>query len=360
MPRAPDPDPDRRDVRADDASCLSLHHFSFSSPSYLLVLLVVPLLFVFARVRSGAGGSRYAVAFTNLDLARPASSRRRRTPWWRRLAADPARARARGRRAAALARPHIELTTARPQRDGRPARRRLGLDARPRRRSPDRGSTRPSTAMHDFLDRLPANDKVGLVTFSDKVQVLAAPTTDHAAVDSGLDVLRPAGRDGARRRASRRRSSSSCRASPRTASITAPAKYRAGSDRARVRRRAEPRHDHARSPPPSSRGRPASASTASRSARATATSREGTGFFAATIPVPPDPGVVALLARVSGGKAFDATHRARASTRSIATSARASASDRESTEITSWFELAAAVFLVGGVGAARARGGALP
>ena len=48
-------------------------------------------------------------------------------------------------------------------------------------------------AMHQFIDVLPANNKVGLVTFSDKVDILHAPTTDHAAVDSALDVLSPEG-----------------------------------------------------------------------------------------------------------------------------------------------------------------------
>ena len=33
----------------------------------------------------------------------------------------------------------------------------------------------------------------GLITFSDKVDVLHAPTTDHNAIDSGLDVLSPQG-----------------------------------------------------------------------------------------------------------------------------------------------------------------------
>ena len=42
--------------------------------------------------------------------------------------------------------------------------------------------------MHEFVSELPANDKVGLVTFSDSVTVVEAPTTNHAAVQNGLNV----------------------------------------------------------------------------------------------------------------------------------------------------------------------------
>ena len=40
------------------------------------------------------------------------------------------------------------------------------------------------TAMHTFLDKLPKNDKVGLVTFSDKVQVISTPTTQPPPVSN--------------------------------------------------------------------------------------------------------------------------------------------------------------------------------
>ena len=70
-------------------------------------------------------------------------------------------------------------------------------------------------------------------------------------------------------------------------------------------------------------------------------------------------GTTAAKTRQSGGKAYRATsgpgldkiYRRLGST---------VGSQPQVTEITSWFEAAAAVFLVCGLGAARARGGALP
>ena len=86
---------------------------------------------------------------------------------------------------------------------------------------------------------------------------------------------------------------------------------------------------------------------------------QGTGYFALKIPVPPDPGVVALLARQSGGKAFRAATGP--ALNKIYRDLGSSIGTRpQVTEITSWFDAAAALLLVCGLSAARARGGALP
>jgi len=62
---------------------------------------------------------------------------------------------------------------------------------------------------------------------------------------------------------------------------------------------------------------------------------------------------------VSGGRAFTATNAGSLDT--IYSNLGSSIGSRpERTEITSWFELAAALLLVAGLAAARARGGALP
>jgi Ca-activated chloride channel homolog len=86
---------------------------------------------------------------------------------------------------------------------------------------------------------------------------------------------------------------------------------------------------------------------------------QGAGILKQSFRVPPDPDVVALLARESGGTEFNATSAARLDTiyRQLGTSI---GRRRQKTEITSWVELAAAVILVGGVAAARLRGPALP
>jgi Ca-activated chloride channel homolog len=46
-------------------------------------------------------------------------------------------------------------------------------------------------AMSNFVQRLPAGYKLGLVQFSDQAEVLAAPTTDHALIAQRLDLLEP-------------------------------------------------------------------------------------------------------------------------------------------------------------------------
>ena len=86
---------------------------------------------------------------------------------------------------------------------------------------------------------------------------------------------------------------------------------------------------------------------------------QGSGFLMESFKVPPSPGTVALLARESGGEAFDATNASSLDTiyRNLGTSV---GRRPALTEITSWFELASAGLLLVGVGVARGRGAALP
>jgi Ca-activated chloride channel family protein len=85
----------------------------------------------------------------------------------------------------------------------------------------------------------------------------------------------------------------------------------------------------------------------------------GSGVLRETFPVPPDPGTVALLARVSGGQAYDATNALSLDTiyRRLGASIGV---HRKLTDISSWFELTASLMLVAGIGATRLRGAALP
>src|SRR5205814_1675090 len=85
----------------------------------------------------------------------------------------------------------------------------------------------------------------------------------------------------------------------------------------------------------------------------------GPALIGQSVPVPPDPGVVATLSRVSGGQAYDATSANTLNTiyRQLGSSVGRRSEPRE---ITSWFELAGAVLLAAGVGTARAWGPALP
>src|SRR5262249_54519737 len=121
----------------------------------------------------------------------------RRTHWWRRLPLLLL-ALALATSIVALARPRIQLTTAH-----RTATIILLNDVSGSMNAHDVGQQRVGTgesrleaavtAIHDFLQEVPSNDKVGLVTFSDKVQVLNQPTSNHSVVDSGLAVLKPQG-----------------------------------------------------------------------------------------------------------------------------------------------------------------------
>jgi Ca-activated chloride channel family protein len=56
--------------------------------------------------------------------------------------------------------------------------------------SPTRLEAARRAAKH-FVDQVPRELRVGLVAFSDGAQTLATPTTDRAAVQSGLDSLQP-------------------------------------------------------------------------------------------------------------------------------------------------------------------------
>jgi Ca-activated chloride channel family protein len=336
-----------------------LGHFTFSSPHYLIVLVVVPLLFLYAVVVRRRR-SRYAVSFTNVDLVARLVAKRP-SHWWRRLPILLI-ALALATSTAALARPRIQLTTS-----NRTATIILLVDISSSMQAHDVGQQRvgvgesrleaAQTAMHDFLGQVPSNDKIGLVSFSDKVQVLSQPTTDHSVIDSGLAVLRPQGGTalgaGVAEAVKIIVSSQAKDGVRHTTGKYVPAAIVLESDGAQNRGTITP----------------LAASELARAAgiriygvalgRRNGYVLEGTGFFQLRIPVPPDPGVVGLLARVTGGKAYRATsgpsldriYRRLGST---------VGSEPQVTEITSWFEAAAAVFLVCGLGAARARGGALP
>ena len=75
----------------------------------------------------------------------------------------------------------------------------------------------------------------------------------------------------------------------------------------------------------------------------------GTGLLTKSIRVLPDPGTVALLARETGGQAYSATNASRLDTiyRQLGASI---GRHRVRKDITSWFEIAAAVLLVAAVG----------
>ena len=158
---------------------------SFGAPLALLCLFAVPLA-VLAHVSAQRRRRRYPVRFTAVStLAAVADAE----PRWRRhlpLALF------------ALALAALALSLARPERTIQvPVQRAsvvLVTDVSRSMSATDVQPTRLQAARQaalNFLDEVPDELRVGLVTFSDVAQTLQTPTTDHEAVTSALDTLQP-------------------------------------------------------------------------------------------------------------------------------------------------------------------------
>ena len=333
---------------------LSLHHFSFAAPAYLVALLLVPLLLVFAAVVRRRRAT-YTVAFTNLEMLAGVTRDTPRAPAARRLPLALL--------ALALATCGCSRSRARrcsPSHPIRSATVVLLADVSGSMQATDVHPARiyaAVTAMHELVDRLPASDKVGLITFSDKVDVLHRPTVDHAAIHSSLDVLSPEGGtalgDGVEAAVKMVVSTLAASGVYHRFGQYLPAAVVLESDGAQDRGLVTP--FSAAQFAKAAGVRIYGVALGTRHGYVT----QGTGLLTRSIRVLPSPGTVALLARESGGLAFNATNAESLDT--IYRNLGSSIGRRNAqTEITSWFELAAAVLLVAAIGAARARGAALP
>lgn len=325
-----------------------VHSLGFGSPRYLLVLLVVPLLLAFeAAIRRRS--SLHAVSFTNLEALAGVIVEKRPSRW-RRLPLALAVALA----AAAFARPHIRLAVS-----DRGTTIILLADVSGSMGATDVAPERiyaAIIAMRDLVAELPKGDKVGLVTFSDKVEVLDDPTSDYAAIDSGLDILTPEGGTALSsgiEAAVELAVSSLAAAGVHHGSSYLPAAIVLESDGAQDRGTTTPLA--AAELAKAAGVRIYGVALGTRHGYITA----GAGVLKETFQVPPDPGTVALVARVTGGQAFDATNASRLDSiyRQLGSSI---GRHSQQTEITWWCELASAIMLVLGVATARLRGGALP
>ena len=158
---------------------------SFISPLGLLVLFAVPLALL-AHVAAGRRRRRYPVRFpavaTLAAVAAPASRWSKHLPF----------------ALLALALAALAVSLARPERTVQVPVERASVvlvtdvsrsmsatDVSPSRLEAARG------AAESFLDKVPEELRVGLVTFSDSAQTLQTPTTDHEAVSSALGTLQP-------------------------------------------------------------------------------------------------------------------------------------------------------------------------
>ncbi len=159
---------------------------SFSSPWLLLALLLVPAVLVLA-LWLDRRRSRYTVAFTNLDLlASVATASRRRPIRWVSLAlfllALAAASTALARPRATVNKPSDKATIV------------LLVDVSGSMRAADVKPSRlgaAQSAMGVFADNVPKGVKIGLVSFSSDPDLLVIPTTDRTILHEGIDLLSP-------------------------------------------------------------------------------------------------------------------------------------------------------------------------
>jgi Ca-activated chloride channel family protein len=159
---------------------------SFASPWLLLAALAVPALIALAAVIDRRS-ARYPVAFTNLHvLAEVVPARKSR---WKRFIPVALLALALVFAAGALAHPRLKLS--KPDQNATIV---LLVDVSGSMRANDVEPTRLDAAvaaMRTFLDRLPKQFKVGLVTFSSEPEPLIAPTSDRDTLRQSISLLEP-------------------------------------------------------------------------------------------------------------------------------------------------------------------------
>jgi Ca-activated chloride channel homolog len=160
---------------------------SFAWPAFLWGLLLVPaagVLYLLAQRRR----KRHAVRFTNLELLGNLVAH---TPGWRRHLPPVLLLMALSALLLGLARPQATVLVPREE-----ANVVLLMDVSGSMEATDVSPNRLVAAQEAagaFLDRLPDDLRVGLVTFSEREQVLSLPTADHAAVRDALDSLEAEG-----------------------------------------------------------------------------------------------------------------------------------------------------------------------
>jgi Ca-activated chloride channel family protein len=160
---------------------------SFASPAFLSALALVPLVLA-AHVAARRRARRYAVRFPAVPTLAPllprVSSWRRRVPLALFLASLAALS-------LALARPHATVAVPREQASivlvTDVSRSMMADDVAPSRLDAAR------SAAQRFLDEVPDEARIGAVAFSTEPHTVEAPTDDHGKIDELLDSLSPDG-----------------------------------------------------------------------------------------------------------------------------------------------------------------------
>jgi len=324
---------------------------SFSSPLLLLVLLAVPALLVFALLVDRRR-SRYPVAFTNLELLAGLVEERRS---WRRWVPLVFLLLALACAATAVARPKARLSV--PDDNGTVV---LVVDVSGSMRANDVEPTRLDaavSAMRTFLDKLPPRYKVGLVAFSSEPEVLAAPTRDRELVREALGYLMPeAGTaigDGLQVGTRLVQNALAQAGVEHKPGKPLPAAIVLMSDGAQNRGVLQPIQ--------AARNAKAAGIKVYTVALGTPNGvvSFGFGLYVNSIPVPPDPATMRLIASTTGGTTY--TARTASKLTDVYKSLGSSIGRKtELREITSWFAAAAALLLLGALGTGRLVEGRLP
>lgn len=157
---------------------------TFASPLALLGLALVPLALVGYLVVQRRR-MRYAARFTNLDLL---ANIVERSPGWRRHLPPTLALAALAALVVALARP--EVTMAVPREEATVV---LAMDSSGSMTATDVAPSRMAAAREAasrFVEELPEDFRVGLVSFSDQADVVAPPTHDRGEIVAALGSLR--------------------------------------------------------------------------------------------------------------------------------------------------------------------------
>ncbi len=324
---------------------------SFSSPLFLLALLVVPAVLALALVVDRRR-SRYPLAFTNIELLAGLVHQRRSYRRWVPLALLLL---ALACAATALGRPRARLAVA--QDNGTVI---FLVDVSGSMRANDVEPTRLDaavTAMRTFLDKLPPKFKVGLVAFSSEPEVLAAPTRDRQLIRDTLGYLTPeAGTalgDGLETAVRLAVTSLARDGVQRQPGQYLPAAIVLESDGAQNRGVLQPLQAAQLAKAAGIRVYGVALGTPN------GVVSFGFGLYINSIPVPPDPTTVRQIAVTTGGKSYNA--RTASKLVDIYKSLGSSIGHKtELREISSWFAVAAAVLLLGAVGTGRFLEGRLP
>ena len=272
---------------------------SFQSPLYLLGLLVVPAVLLFA-LWMNRQPSRYPVAFTNFDVLASVAGRERRQ--WRIWVALPLFLLALAFATAALAKPRAKISV--PEQNATVV---FLVDVSGSMRSTDVKPTRLDAAinaMQTLVEKLPKSYKVGLVTFSSEPAVIEPPTADRQAILNALTYLQPQAAtalgDGLAAAVKTTVDSLKSAGVTRKPGKDLPAAIVLESDGAQNRGNLSPLQGAELA---KNAGIPVDG-VALGTPNGTVTF--GFGFYQDTIPVPPDPAAVQLIAHVTGGKAYSA------------------------------------------------------